>query len=255
MAMRDIGNSKREMTDRRSVLAAGGATLVGLGALSSIQAVNAQEDSEWPFPEEEEREEEWNEPLPDDYEQQQTITDDTETIQITVPGTWNDIDSTAIDIGPSIVIAPDLEGYTTTWEVPGIEVVVTTELGSDPEAALNALIDGIGIQDACEGGDPQSFQSDGYTFLSQPWYQCGGTDTMNLLMVGFPSEDSPAGPPENQPPEPPEPPGNQPPENDVSTDAPYLILFVAQTITEEDWVAATGAISSLQIQSSGDQLP
>ncbi|ELY44046.1 hypothetical protein [Natronorubrum sulfidifaciens] len=190
--MRDDSTVRRSTIDRRSLLLTGGATLAGLGALSAATAASAQDDPEWPIgtPDEGDDSDEWDgDTVPDDptYDQQQSVADDSGTIQCTVPSAWSDVDGTPLDIGPALRAAPDLEGYATSWDVPGIEIIATTDLGTDQEAVLDEFVD---FGSECTDGGQWAFQSNGFVFLVQTWYQCGSGDTMFLAMVGAPVDES-----------------------------------------------------------------
>lgn len=233
--MSDNSNSRHESINRRSVLAAGGISLAGLGTLSSLQGVSAQEDGG----------DEEESPIPEDPidEGQQTVSDDTGTIQLTVPATWNDINGSPAPIGPTIMVSPDLEGYWDTWAVPGIEIHVTTE--SNPETALDNFIDAFLLEEQCTAGSANAFQASGFDFLIQTWTECGGNQTMFVSMAGVPVDESANGIPteeegeEGMPTEDGEP--------DIATDASYVLIVGAQILTEEDLEAVNTAIKTLVI--------
>lgn len=233
------------MMNRRSVLFTGGATLAGFGMMSSLQSVRAQEDEddyEWPIgePDEDAEAGEWEEPLPEDpdYTDQQIVTDDTGVIQYSIPTDWGDVSGSPIDLGPTLVASPDLEGYAASWDVPGIEVIITTELGADLGQVLDLFAE---FGESCEDGGRQRVGFPGYEFESQTWNQCGGGETVFLSMAGVSIGD----PTDRQP--------NDEPPNNGAMDAPYVILIGAQVTTEQDIATIQGAINSLQTQSPGSE--
>jgi hypothetical protein len=247
--MSDNSNSRCESINRRSVLAAGGISLAGLGTLPSLQGVSAQEDEEdyeWPIgePDEDVEAGEWDDPLPEDpdYTDQQMITDDREVIQYSVPADWGDISGAPTSLGPTLVASPDIEGYMSSWDVPGIEVILTTEFGADPGRVLDEL---AGFEEFCEDGGRQRVGFPGYEFELQTWYQCGGGETMFLSMAGVSIGD----PIDEQP-------NNEFPDSETM-DAPYVVLVGGQVNTEQDMQAIQGAINSLQTRSpeSQNELP
>ncbi|ELY44689.1 hypothetical protein [Natronorubrum sulfidifaciens] len=223
--MRDDSNARRTAIDRRSILTVGAGTLAGLGTLSVVQTAAAQDGDEWPVgePDDGRDADGWDEPVPEDpdYGDQQQVTDETGTIQTSIPSDWNDVSGTPRELGPALVAAPDLEGYATTWDVPGIEIVVTTELGTDPEVALDSIAD---FSEFCEDAGRQQAQTPGYEFVSQGWTQCGGGETTFLSMAGVPMGES----------------GGE------AMDGSYLVLIGAQLVTEQDMGAINNAIGSLQ---------
>jgi len=196
--MSDDTDSSRSTIDRRSVLVAGSTALTGLGTLAAVQTAAAQRDHEWPAGgthgehRQSDREHAQDREHADDqeYEDQQTVTDDTGAIEVTIPAAWNDVDTTPASIGPSIWAAPDLDAFISSWDVPGIEVYVTTELGSDLGDALDQYLEELEFSDQCTDGGRQLFRTDEYVFLSQLLYQCGDSETMFLAMAGAPVDES-----------------------------------------------------------------
>ena len=237
--MRDDSTSAKSVTGRRTVLATGSALLAGLGSYPSVLAAGAREEPDRPTGQQrsigstdvQSGADEWNgEGRSDDSDDdpQRTITDETRTVQITVPEAWDDVNSTQVGNNPSIIAAPDLDGYLTTRDVPGVEVAVTTRLGGDLAAILDRLVD---YSHECDDGGRQRFRSDEFTFRSQIWRRCDGDDTIFLTIVGAPVDDQPDG----------------------TSDAPYVLLIGAQIVTEPDADAISAAIESLEIRSSDGQ--
>ncbi|MFD1563073.1 hypothetical protein ACFR99_05885 [Haloarchaeobius amylolyticus] len=266
--MSDDTDSSRPTIDRRSILVAGGTTLAGLGALSSVPAGMAQNDSEWPAGgsngDDGNHE---GEPVHDgsDYEDEQTVTDDTGTIEVTIPAAWSDVDTTPASIGPSIWAAPDLDAFIERWDVPGIEVYTTTELGTDLGDALDQYLEELEFDEQCADGGQRLFVTDEYVFLGQLLYQCGDSETLFLAMAGSPADESTFDMPDGnttadgnetsngnatQGGGPVFPgPQSEIPDDQIPSDAPYVILFGAQIVTEPDLEAAFVALDSLEAQS------
>ena len=242
--MRDNNNLANLMRDRRSVLTSGCATLAALQLLSPLQIAGAQEEEDWPVgePDEDVEADEWEEPLPDDpdYEDQQTITDETNSIQITVPADWNDISGSPMDLGPALIAAPDIEGYATTWDVPGIEVILTTQLGTNPEGALTELVD---FSEVCVDGGRQQANIGGHAFISQTWFQCGGGETTYQTMAGIPLSEPISGPPDN----------GAPGESGDQLAGQYVVLVGAQIVTGQDVGAIRTGLDSLETRSPDTQ--
>ena len=278
--MSDDTESSRPTIDRRSTLRAVGTTLTGLGTLAAVQTAAAQRDHEWPaggshgeHGQSDREHERDREHVDDDqeYEDQQTVTDNTETIEVTIPAAWSDVDTTPASIGPSIWAAPDLDAFIASWDVPGIEVYVTTELGSDLEEALDQYLEELEVGEQCTDGGQQLFRTAEYVFLSQLFSQCGDSETVFLAMAGVPVDESAGELPggnttadqqmmQNETPRGNATPGGVPgpgfpggAQSDVSddqipSDAPYVILFGAQIVTERDARAVVTALDSLEAQ-------
>jgi|GEM_PF-1715580 len=291
--MSDDTDSSRPTIDRRSTLRAVGTTLAGLSTVASIQTAAAQDDHEWPAGGshgEQGQSERDREHTDDDqeYEQQQTVTDDTGAIEVTIPAAWSDVDTTPASIGPSIWAAPDLDAFIERWDVPGIEVYTTTELGSDLGDALDQYLEELEASDRCTDGGRRLFRTDEYVFLSQLLYQCGDTETVFLAMAGMPADESTFDMPggnttagenttsdrhmmpgahgmQNETPNGNATPGGGPgpmfpggpqfeiSEDQIPSDAPYVILFGAQIVMERDTRAVVTALNSLEAQAPEDE--
>ncbi|ARS91420.1 hypothetical protein [Natrarchaeobaculum aegyptiacum] len=177
-------------------------TAIG-GVLTSV-SVGAQDDPEWPIgPDGDDDRGEWEgEPHPDDpdYDDLEMVTDDTDSIQFAVPTDWDDVDSRPANVGPSIWASPDLEGYLESWEIPGIEVTVTTEdelLETNPDDLLDEFID---YSDDCSDDGRRVTAAGGHAFLAQVWTDCDDLETAYVSMVGAPIAGAGGQFPPHQPP-------------------------------------------------------
>jgi len=155
-----------------------------------------------------------------------------------IPTDWGDISGSPTDLGPTLVASPDLEGYAESWDMPGIEVILTTELGADLSQVLDVF---AAFEESCEDGGRQRVGFPRYEFDSQTWYQCGGGETIYLSMAGV-SIGDPVG---EQP--------NGESSSNGAMDAPYVVLIGAQLNTEQDIAVIQGAIDSLQTRSPGSE--
>ncbi|MFA9416587.1 hypothetical protein [Natrinema sp. HArc-T2] len=278
--MSDDTDSSQSTIDRRSVLVAGSTALTGLGTLAAVQTAVAQRDHEWPAggshgehgQSDREREQDREHADDQEYDDQQTVTDDTGTIEVTIPAAWSDVDTTPASIGPSIWAAPDLDAFISSWDVPGIEVYTTTELGSDLGDALDQYLEELEVGEQCADGGQRLFVTDEYVFLGQLLYQCGDSDTLFLAMAGTPADESEFDMPDGNTtadgnetsngnatqdgglgPVFPGGPQSEVSEDQIPSDAPYVILFGAQIVTEPDLEAAFIALDSLEAQSPDDE--
>mgnify|MGYP000218168327 FL=1 len=279
--MSDDTDTSRPTIDRRSVLISAGTTLTGLGTLASLQTAAAQGDREWPLggsreehgrSEGEHEQDRAHADGEQGYEQQQTVTDDTGAIDVTIPAAWSDVDTTPVSIGPSIWAAPDLEAFSERWDVPGIEVYVTTDLGSDLEEALDRYLEELAFDEQCADAGQRLFRTAEYAFRSQLLSQCGDSETAFLAMAGVPLDESVDGNTtadqqmrENETPRRNATPGGGPgpgfpggtqseiSEDELPSDAPYVILFGAQIVAERDVRAVITALNSLEAQAPGTE--
>ena len=110
----------------------------------------------------------------DEYLEYVQVTDDTGVIFVDVPAAWSDLNGAPREeFGPSIVAATSVEGYFTTWDVPGVEVAATRNFdGSEMNEAIDLLIEGLD----CTLADRQPYEDVLYTGLYQVLDLCGGTE-------------------------------------------------------------------------------
>jgi serine protease Do len=68
-----------------------------------------------------------------------TVSDNSGVINVEVPTAWNDVQSTTTEIGPAILVSPNVNDYLNSWDVPGFNVLVTDQVGTDTAGVLDAL--------------------------------------------------------------------------------------------------------------------
>ena len=110
------------------------------------------------------------------------VTDDTGTISVDVPANWSDAQTAATEIGPQLIAAPDVNGYLNTWDVPGVYVLVSDQLGADPESVL----DDFSFGTACGSSIRSDFSSNQLTGRSERFEACGesgGASTVNVAAL------------------------------------------------------------------------
>lgn len=78
---------------------------------------------------------------------------------------------------------PDLDGFETTFDVPGIGTVATSELGTDAERILD---EEIPVYTACQFVDRGRDQDGKFTYTYDVFGDCAGRGTVNLNLVAIP---------------------------------------------------------------------
>ena len=105
------------------------------------------------------------------------IFDDSQVVSVQVPSGWTQIDGAPVESETgvqfySVLASPDIEGYNSSWNVPGVVVRGTQDFSRAPEEYLVDMISAYGA----ECGDPQTdAYDDGVyagTFVYLP--DCGG---------------------------------------------------------------------------------
>ena len=121
------------------------------------------------------------------YESYTQVADDQGVITIEVPVEWNDLDGgDNPEYGPSIQVAPDLEQFRDTWDVPGIVVEVSSRFGRDDIDAMMKQ----GPSDQCNSEGREAYQNSQYTGEIERWTGCDGTDTTKVVAAFAPEDGS-----------------------------------------------------------------
>jgi hypothetical protein len=119
-----------------------------------------------------------------------TITDRTDTLALSVPSAWTDVDDgpqmndDATD-RPQVSAAPVLDNFYSDWLAPGA-TVVAYPFTADPSVLLHNL----GFSEQCDDGGVQSLSNGTFTGLMQTWTNCGGTASRNVLLAVSPADQS-----------------------------------------------------------------
>ncbi|WP_116999897.1 hypothetical protein [Desertimonas flava] len=118
-----------------------------------------------------------------------TVTDNTGTLNITVPTDWVDVDARSgiRDDGsqrPTVSASPDLDAWTSTWTVPG---TYATVLG--PNADPATLLSAYTFTNACTEGAVEQYNDGRLVGLRQVWSNCDGTNTQ-LVNIAARSADN-----------------------------------------------------------------
>jgi serine protease Do len=120
-----------------------------------------------------------------------SIADDTGTLTMEVPAEWSDVNGSAWvmddeEIGPAVSASPDLEGFSNTWEVPGVFFGVSDQLTMTVEEYLDSL----DFSDSCTY-DSRSDYSDGvYTGFYDLWTNCGDAGSSFVVIAARPEDGS-----------------------------------------------------------------
>jgi serine protease Do len=108
------------------------------------------------------------------------IFDEAEVVSVQVPSDWSQIDGAAVvsDTGVqfySVLASPDIDGYNSSWNVPGVVVRATQDFSRAPEEYLLDMITAFGS----ECGDPQTDAYDDGVYVGTYVYlpDCGGVGT------------------------------------------------------------------------------
>ncbi len=110
-----------------------------------------------------------------------TVNDELGLIEVSVPTAWSQVNGAPNpEFGPSIWAAPDIEGWRTTWAVPGIILESSAELTS---ADIPALLEARDQSAVCENLGAEPYDDGFYAGTLQIWGSCGGTDTFYVVLA------------------------------------------------------------------------
>ena len=122
------------------------------------------------------------------YQNYEFIFDDTNSVGVEVPVEWIDRDGELNpNFGESIYASPDLDGFTETWDVPGIIVERNSNLTS---ADIDAVLDDWGTLDCSESRGREGFATDDGVFTGkwEVFTGCGNTNTAALTIAVSPPD-------------------------------------------------------------------
>jgi len=124
------------------------------------------------------------------YADYTAVTDDSGQMTLEIPTTWSAVDGSAWEldgdvIGLSVTAAPDLDSFLNTWNTPGVFFGATDQF----DLSVDELLDAFEFSSDCTSGGERSDYSDSvYTGKYDFWLNCGGTDTMLVVMVAEPAD-------------------------------------------------------------------
>jgi serine protease Do len=116
-----------------------------------------------------------------------TVSDDTGTVEVSVPETWAQVDGASVTDAAGnqfaqVVASPDLTGYGQTWTVPGVAVSASPALvGSDKDAALQTYSQGAAAD--CTLDNSGDYDDGLYVGKFAYYTGCAGTNTDFVTVV------------------------------------------------------------------------
>jgi hypothetical protein len=112
------------------------------------------------------------------------VLDDLGVLTVSVPEDWTDVNGEPFttDAGQewaSITVAPDIDGYLTSWSEPGLEIAATETSGVTDEGLLGLLESISSIYGECDTVVQEATPYDDGFFVGfeSAWEGCGGSDT------------------------------------------------------------------------------
>jgi len=124
-----------------------------------------------------------------------SISDDEGSIVTDVPAEWSDVDGGSFtdeagNLLYDVSAAPDLEGFWGSWDVPGVSVTASSDLGlyETEESVLNNLQDGY--LGSCEYGGREVYADPIFLGFYDTYLDCGGVGTTMVVLAAAPDDFS-----------------------------------------------------------------
>ncbi|MCC6601954.1 MAG: serine protease [Anaerolineae bacterium] len=120
-----------------------------------------------------------------------SITDDSGLLTLDVPAEWRDVDGSAWEsdgevIGLSVTAAPNLNDYYGTWTTPGVTFNATDQL----DFTVDELLDAFDFSSDCTPTARTEYSDAVYAGKYDVWSNCGGTDTLLVVLAAEPADQS-----------------------------------------------------------------
>ena len=161
----------------------------------------------------------------DGYSEYMWVFDDYDSMQMQVPAGWNDIDGSYwvnYDdvVGGQIMASPDLDGFLTTWDTPGVIFQVSDDLASS--IGYLQLLDELraDFMDVCELDGRSDYEDEIYRGKYDLFTKCGGPGGAKWLQLAAVSKDD---------------------------QFAFLILVQAQIVNEEDWEVVDQILATFEV--------
>ena len=153
-----------------------------------------------------------------DYTDYTLITDDSGSVQVSVPTEWSDVDGSAWnrggdDLGPALTAAPSLDAWRSTWGTPGVFIGASATLGQTPEEVL----DDLSFADSCDYVSRDDYEDVLYKGKFDLYENCGPEGSTFIVVAARPPDDA------------------------------FVILVEIVIVTERDLAAADEVIGTFQV--------
>jgi serine protease Do len=127
---------------------------------------------------------------PADYTDYTTVTDDSGSIEVSVPVEWSDVvgppwNQGGADLGPSLTAAPDVDAWQSTWGTPGVFIGASATLGQTP----SQMLDDLSFTE-CDYVDRSDYDDGLYVGLFDYYENCGAEGSTFIVVAAQPPDGS-----------------------------------------------------------------
>ncbi|MEZ4515063.1 MAG: trypsin-like peptidase domain-containing protein [Chloroflexota bacterium] len=118
-----------------------------------------------------------------------TVNDDSGTLTVEIPAEWGEVDGSAwVDgnetIGVGLRAAPSLDNFYNSWTEPGMIFGASSTLAQSMNEQV--LLEEFDYSDSCTKEGRYDYADSLYTGLYEVWSQCGGTDSLYVVVTAVP---------------------------------------------------------------------
>jgi serine protease Do len=131
---------------------------------------------------------EWDDlPLGDAYEDYELVFDEEFLVSFEAPTIWTEqsqfawVEEDDIEVGSAVSVSADLDGFETTWDVPGVTIGVSEVLAADYPDPLDYLAE-FEPED-CIFAEQVPYDDGFYIGAANVWADCGGTGAVFIDWV------------------------------------------------------------------------
>ena len=129
------------------------------------------------------------------YEDYVQVTDDSGQLRMSVPDEWADVSGLPWEfegnqVGFSILASPNIDGWYETWNVPGVFFSASQQLAGQFSVVSFLDREGYDFSSSCEYDSRGDYEDPLYTGVYDLWVNCGGTDTIFIVLVAEPADSS-----------------------------------------------------------------
>jgi serine protease Do len=120
------------------------------------------------------------------------ISDDSGAIVVEVPASWVEIDGSPwLDqgtvIGGQLLAAPSIDGYSNTYDTPGIQILASYDLAG---STMDELLDFFDFSDDCTVGSRSDYEDPVFTGRFDIYTDCAGQGTVIAVVAAEPADQS-----------------------------------------------------------------
>jgi serine protease Do len=147
------------------------------------------------------------------------IYDDSGALYMEVPAEWADVDgsnwvSEGAVFGASLIAAPSVEGFNTTWDTPGVQMLASAQLASSDMAELLSFFD---YSADCTYDSRNPYEDPVFTGQYDLYTNCGGAGSSIIVLAVEPADRS------------------------------YAVILVTQAITSADFDAIDQVLNTFNV--------